>query len=577
MVNRGRSAGCLTCRQRRVKCDEAKPGCRACTRLGIQCEGYSRPTRYARLKFRDENHKFGSSGSKKIVTSHAKASEVPTTTSRSPVPCSGESPLRLRRLPEPDTATLFYLDNYANVGRDMGSTRGFFELLIPMYFAQPQDSPLALAVSALASEVLSMWLHDVSSFRTPRQSYTRAITRLRAATKNPTERRQPATLLAVLVLQMYENTSAVFDLRRASSVHHDGAASLISYLDTDDADVIVRAYLRKFMLHTEVSTALRQRKPVNNVAYSYPRSQYIPDVPDNPSAALDVIGVSVAEIQSKYVQVMSHDLPMSPCVLEAWKVELQNVNARLLAWSKSVPEHCRPSSLSSGRDCDSSIPSFQSTCDIYPSCQIASIWNLWRSHRILVLKIMLSPFCSASYPEQIDSTGETMLDLNTERMHCQETLQEMIDRICDSIPFYLGNRTTRSSLADFTDPSILLPVDFTLKDTALPDNYHLSTGIPAADHRRHIIAQGPWRAMHPLSSLLTLFSEDSDGVITRLLRPGQRDWIREQFSRVATLLHLPRRADDCVAEPSLLENGTLNEAEVLARNIRKGAILMSGP
>lgn len=49
---------------------------------------------------------------------------------------------------------------------------------------------------------------------------------------------------------MYESTSAVFDLRRASSVHHDGAASLISYLDTDDGDVIVRAYLRKFMLYT---------------------------------------------------------------------------------------------------------------------------------------------------------------------------------------------------------------------------------------------------------------------------------------------------------------------------------------
>ena len=162
---------------------------------------------------------------------------MPTTTSRSPVPCSGESPLRLRRLPEPDTATLFYLDNYANVGRDIRSTRGFFELLIPMYFAQPQDSPLALAVSALASEVLSTWRHDLSSFRTPRQSYTRAIIRLRAATKDPTECCQPATLLAVLVLQIYENTSAVFDLRRASSVHHDAAASLISYSDTDDADV----------------------------------------------------------------------------------------------------------------------------------------------------------------------------------------------------------------------------------------------------------------------------------------------------------------------------------------------------
>lgn len=577
MVNRGKSAGCLTCRQRRVKCDEAKPGCQACKRLGTQCEGYARPTRYARLKFKDQNHKFGSSECKRAVKSNEKGLRGVANTSRPPTSCSGERPLTLYRVPEPDTAALFYLDNYANVGRDMGSTRGFFELLIPTFFAQSNNSPLALAVSALAAEVLSMWRHDRSSFRTPRKSYTQAITRLRAATQDPVKRGQPATLLAVLVLQMYENTSAVFDLRRASSVHHDGAASLISYLDTDDADVAVCAYLRKFMLHIEVSTALRQRKPVNNVVYSYLASQYMADVPDNPSAALDVIGVSVAEIQSKYLRAMSHGLPMQPCILERWKVEVQNVDARLLAWSMSVPEHWRPSPLLSGRDFDCSIPSFRSTCDIYPSCQIASIWNLWRSYRIIVSKIMLSFFCGVTSPEQIVSTGETMLELDIERIGCQETMQEMIDSICNSIPFHLGNRTTRSSLADFTDPCVLLPVDFTPKDSALLDDYYGNTGMSPADYRRHIVAQGPWRAMHPLSSLLKLFSEDSDGMITRLLRPGQREWICEQFSRVTTLLHLPRRADDFMTKFCLAEEGRMGEAEALATNVRKGAILMSGP
>ncbi|KAF3402662.1 hypothetical protein DPV78_003484 [Talaromyces pinophilus] len=33
--------GCYTCRRRKVKCDEAKPGCRACSQLGLQCEGYA--------------------------------------------------------------------------------------------------------------------------------------------------------------------------------------------------------------------------------------------------------------------------------------------------------------------------------------------------------------------------------------------------------------------------------------------------------------------------------------------------------------------------------------------------------
>ncbi|KAL5049326.1 hypothetical protein BDW71DRAFT_204591 [Aspergillus fruticulosus] len=35
--------GCLTCKQRRVKCDEGKPACRNCERTGRRCEGYPRP------------------------------------------------------------------------------------------------------------------------------------------------------------------------------------------------------------------------------------------------------------------------------------------------------------------------------------------------------------------------------------------------------------------------------------------------------------------------------------------------------------------------------------------------------
>ncbi|PWY69561.1 C6 transcription factor [Aspergillus heteromorphus CBS 117.55] len=33
-------SGCLTCKRRRKRCDEAKPGCQSCIRLGLQCEGY---------------------------------------------------------------------------------------------------------------------------------------------------------------------------------------------------------------------------------------------------------------------------------------------------------------------------------------------------------------------------------------------------------------------------------------------------------------------------------------------------------------------------------------------------------
>lgn len=34
--------GCRTCKRRRKKCDETQPQCKVCTRLGIECEGYTK-------------------------------------------------------------------------------------------------------------------------------------------------------------------------------------------------------------------------------------------------------------------------------------------------------------------------------------------------------------------------------------------------------------------------------------------------------------------------------------------------------------------------------------------------------
>lgn len=41
--------GCWTCRERKVRCDETKPICTNCTRLGLECAGYG-----ARITFRDD-------------------------------------------------------------------------------------------------------------------------------------------------------------------------------------------------------------------------------------------------------------------------------------------------------------------------------------------------------------------------------------------------------------------------------------------------------------------------------------------------------------------------------------------
>lgn len=524
MVNHGRSNGCTTCKQRRVKCDQARPNCQACQRLGLHCGGYK--TKYA-LKFRDQTHKF-------------------FTTSR----VQGRGPVSVMRPAEPDTAVPFFLQHYAGIGRSMGSARGFFEVLIPVYYSQPQDSALSLAVSAVASKILALWRHDTRGFRP--ESYTQAVKCLRRTIADRNEWGKPETVLAVLALQLYENIAAIYDLRTATRVHHDGAMSLLPFVGSHSDHITgASVYPRRFILHTEISSAMRQERPLQSMAYSWAGGHGLNlSLIDNPSSALDAIGASVAELQAR------HALPTGRVATEAKRIDEQ-----LLAWAQSVPDHWYPLRLAS-QDIDPSIPTYQSVCEIYPHCQIANIWNLWRIQRLLLVKISLS---SASTNPR-------------EQLEYKHTFQELVDSVCYSVPFYLGNRTKPSSIPDFTDPAILLPSE----PLTRPDTGRKSEGD---EHKRHIIAQGPWHLMSPLSRLLTLFSEEHGGTqIAAFLRPGQYEWICEQFLRVTTLLHIPQAdtGDGLGGYIPLPSNSSSrgcvsSRAEQLAKKVRKGAVCMSGP
>ncbi|KAH8783640.1 hypothetical protein BGZ57DRAFT_735625, partial [Hyaloscypha finlandica] len=41
--------GCLTCKIRRVKCDEGKPACKRCIRFRTTCDGYLQPRQETRI------------------------------------------------------------------------------------------------------------------------------------------------------------------------------------------------------------------------------------------------------------------------------------------------------------------------------------------------------------------------------------------------------------------------------------------------------------------------------------------------------------------------------------------------
>ncbi|OOF91800.1 hypothetical protein ASPCADRAFT_509782 [Aspergillus carbonarius ITEM 5010] len=547
MVNRGRSGGCVTCRERRVKCDEARPKCQACQRLRLHCGGYK--TTYANLKFKDQNHKFRTQS----------------------VMVRGATPQNraysLRSLSEPDTAVPFYLHHYARMGRDMSSARGFYEILIPIYCSQRQDSALSLAVSAVASQVLSIWRHDNSPL--PQEAYTQAVKCLRRTIQDRREWGNAATILAVLSLQLFESIVAIYGLRPSTQIHHNGAVSFLPFIKAGNQNEKASAYVRQFILHIEICSAIRQGRQLQTVASSWIKDNGLFTVPDNPSAALDAIGVSVTSLQAHVKDLQCGCLTLSPEALSECIAKTRHVDQQLLTWAECVPDHWRPLRRADD-NIDPSIPAYQSTCEIYPSCQIATIWNLWRIQRLLVIKIKLS---------LLECDG--MSSNREELAEPQPIVQELVDGVCYSVPFYLGNLSKPLSMADFADPTILLPSSY------FPGrngnwNKQLDHQHPAADdHRRHIIAQGPWHIMSPLSRLLTLCFEECGPPMRPFFRSGQYEWIRDQFLRVTTLLHIPP-----VESSAHCGQGSLSKfldprssdtmAENLATGVRKGAIFMSG-
>lgn len=562
MVNRGRSGGCVTCKQRRVKCDEEKPKCQSCQRLGLVCGGYR--TKCAEIKFKDQNHKFFNN-----------AVQVQDQVSAP------------RPLAEPDNAVSFFLGYYANMGRNLESARGFFEILVPVFCSQPQNSALSLAVSAVASRILSIWRYGPASIQSPRETYTQAITSLRSALQDRIERSNPATLLAVLALHLYENIAAIYGLNSATRIHLDGAVSLLPFANVHQVNDMIGAYIRRYILHTEVSSAMRQKRSLRSIAYTWLGSKEPIGAPDNPSSALDTIGASVAELQANYLQAVMQNgtVPLSEQSLQEWIAEAKRIDEQLLDWARNVPDYWRPVKLVSGQDIDLSIPTYRSVCEVYPTCQIATIWNLWRVQRLLLVKIRFSSLCTILYGKPSGSVNDQILAENQDFFEYKQILQELVDSVCYSVPFYLGNRTKPSSIADFTDLTILFPSDHIL----FPENGSGSNQgsqdlkMSRDEHRRHIISQGLWSIMSPLSRLMAFFLEDDDRAMMDFLRPGQYEWISEQSLRVSVLLRIPTAECDNSNEGRLILNSSSplvsgnNEVEQLVKRVRKGAIFMSGP
>jgi hypothetical protein len=538
MVNRGRSKGCHTCKRRRVKCDETIPTCRRCARVNVECEGYElRKTVKVIFKY-----------------------HTPTSTRHSQLDRKQQPRLTVRDLrqyhvvegfrglpvDEESLAFGFFLNCFVSSGQDFNLTRGFFDNIIPALSTAHVESPVFLAFSAVATQMYSQWRHGtLKPSGLPKVRLIQALERLQGALHDPVESKTQSTLMATLLLQFQDNVTSVQRLQIASRTHQNGALALARHQGRAGFDTPDSKYILYRLINVEVSSAIREGRPVPADLCNWCNSN---DVPRSPSLDLDKIGIHVAHMQRAFSLTWSYH---SGCktiscphlgIFSKVCVQATAAEKDLITWASGVPTPWTPFKFNLGRLQKNPLPiqTYLGACDVYPSIQIASIWNSWRFYRLVALTMLLA--CVETF-ELASLLGSSFLTAqNIDRSSIRVDIQAIVDSICASVPFHLGNRVRRCSLEDFTDTALDFPAYhcFLHDELGLPDRMKRTLVMSRDEHTRHVIAQGAWHIINPIIRILSLCSGPAGASLASAIREGQLSWIQAQLRRCLTILGLDR-------------------------------------
>ncbi|KAF2494651.1 hypothetical protein BU16DRAFT_44664 [Lophium mytilinum] len=217
MVFRGRpSKACERCRARRLKCDFMIPTCGQCTRASVACSGY-RDTQ--QLRIRDES----------------------LTVAKKVFVVQNAHPVKPQFLP---------------LSIDLQAREAFFAFYVTSKcwnflrpYSHPTDSPehLTLAIEAVSLAYLWHQVNSDTALANARERYVLALRMTTKILKSPKEATKEATLLASLLLDLFEKITDIEPRNTKSWTSHvDGALSLVKlrgleqFQNRSDIDILLR-------------------------------------------------------------------------------------------------------------------------------------------------------------------------------------------------------------------------------------------------------------------------------------------------------------------------------------------------
>ncbi|CAD6445440.1 e6c83758-c103-4d61-bf07-34e01271705b [Sclerotinia trifoliorum] len=452
MVFCGRpSKGCHACRAKKTKCDAVPTGCTQCSNAGRACPGYRSQTD---VIFREETK----SVIKKAKVKHEKAKQR-TTGSISPsstTPNSNTSSLCssressssqrdiVVRTPQPsqiisinyfnitpsieDKAAAFFLSNYV-IG-DHGPTRGHLDLLSDLYESNSIDDNLVAAVHAVGLAGYSHSAKAPQLMNQARAQYAKSLQLTNAALQSPIAVKKDSTLLAILILGIFETitgrnqksmkawaehihgAAAVIRLRGREAIKSKGGIRLLAQVTSSlltsclQRDIAIPKYITEMTAFAE--------KTMTNI---------------DPAWIAQKIMVDYTAFNARYHAGQYTD----PDVLLN---EAQALDERFLAFYNNVPKGWEHTIIHTNEDPDIV---FEGYYHIYHDHWVAQIWNAIAGLRILlnetIRDVLIQDFASAS-PRLQGAEYASLFQKSTTTIY---TLQS---DILASIPQHIGYCTS---------------------------------------------------------------------------------------------------------------------------------------
>ncbi|KAK3937231.1 hypothetical protein QBC46DRAFT_461014 [Diplogelasinospora grovesii] len=385
------SKGCERCRQRKIKCDQQRPGCRRCEKSSAQCPGYRDLNE---VLFRDESKRIilmSRQTEQSIEESSIKPPICPTSKDSkplapSPFPSSISYPLSQ---PANELGANFFFARYTGPLNEAPFSSDFVDWLTQSYLFENTLSSRVLkaAIEAVGMAGISNTSHAPDVFSRSRARYCEALAAMNQALHDPDQAISDATLMAITLCGFFE--TATFEswdrYRRHWTAHVQAATSLLELRGP-----------AQFASERGGQLYLVARSQILSACYQ----QHIP-VPPGLVRTTFIFQCSTMRQQWQQRRVAS---PGSTCEISFRIVNLQaalnsthsdfictkavEIDGDLEAWRDGVlrlPSWQYCATITSVDD----GAGFDGKRHIYPNLWVAEAWNSWRTLRILVNQIIV--------------------------------------------------------------------------------------------------------------------------------------------------------------------------------------------